>query len=126
MPFALDWRMKWGGLTALRSLRLGVGFCEVGGRRSLRATWETSPRSPWRGLDGVGPRGSYDAATRSVSQPRRLSMRWTDCKVVLLGTSTLTALAGRGFVAHAGEDRFPVSSTTEGIGVRELAEELRG
>ena len=34
--------------------------------------------------------------------------------------------ASRALVVHAGEDRFPVSSTTEGIGVRELAEELRG
>ena len=34
--------------------------------------------------------------------------------------------ASRALVVHAGEDRFPVSSTAEGIGVRELAEELRG
>ena len=34
--------------------------------------------------------------------------------------------ASRALVVHAGEDRFPVSSTTEGIGLRALAEELRG
>lgn len=31
----------------------------------------------------------------------------------------------RAFVVHAGEDRFPVSATAEGIGLRELAETLR-
>lgn len=34
--------------------------------------------------------------------------------------------ASRAIVVHAGEDRFPVSSSTEGIGLRALAEELRG
>ncbi len=34
--------------------------------------------------------------------------------------------ASRAFVVHAGEDRFPVSATAEGIGLRALAEELRG
>ena len=34
--------------------------------------------------------------------------------------------ASRAFVVHAGEDRFPVSEGVEGIGVRALAEELRG
>ena len=30
----------------------------------------------------------------------------------------------RAFLVHAGEDRFPISNTTEGIGLRELAAEL--
>ena len=29
------------------------------------------------------------------------------------------------FVVHAGEDRFPISASCEGIGLRELAEMLR-
>ena len=33
--------------------------------------------------------------------------------------------AKRAFVVHAGEDRFPVSETVEGIGIRDLAMELR-
>ncbi|MCY3969212.1 MAG: ATP-binding protein [Acidobacteria bacterium] len=34
--------------------------------------------------------------------------------------------ASRAFIVHAGDDRFPVSESVEGIGVRALAEELRG
>lgn len=34
--------------------------------------------------------------------------------------------ASRDFVVHAGEDRFLVSATMEGVGARALAEKLRG
>ena len=69
-------------------------------------------------------------------------MPWIDCKVTRprrVIKRSLSARPTRGFhtacrdigasralVVHAGEDRFPVSSTTEGIGLRALAEELRG
>ncbi len=46
-------------LTPLHSLRLGVGVCNVVGRRSFRGTWEPTPPAP-TGLEVGALRQSTD------------------------------------------------------------------